>query len=638
LKTTEGNKDITDDNEAHDKLTELIDFYQKGGYGAEKLNQVCKEHLKISDRNAWAKCVSVCMQNAVTNRNSCESQPWFWGDIKKFGVETIFNRLTYLMEGTFLVRYSSKIGNYVLEINDKKKQQKGKQHQSFRIIQTASKKWCLDGQEEGDDSLSALIERTMSSAVIESKEKTAVTLHYPLRNTSIRHARDIKHHLRQMRECGQFSRLDLEHFPDLDSYSNWIDLEWQQLYAEEKGYKQFNAQLHEYKTTTAGDLNSKKNRYDNIIPYDWSRAIILYGQPEKEKQVKHNQPGMRPNDRKYINANHVGNRETQNRGRTYIAAQGPIGQDEASNSRGKKVSTIEDFWCMVATKKPKFILAAVNLMEGGRQKCGQYWPNKGNITTFRQDNGDEYLKIHNKEEEVSPNGDWVRRRILVQPLFSQQIKIEVGQVDKDKLKDEEKIKEAAAFEVNQYQFLKWPDHGVIEQVDVFVEFITQLHEMYEKEADRHNRYDDDNNNNKGKKERTEEDSKDYNFIGSRGAAGPLIVHCSAGVGRTGTIIAIDMILDRIRWFGLDTDIDIYKTIQKIREHRPDMVQSKEQYEFIYKAVECFVESFILRSQTPEEREKDELQNQADIDVSLEQTRFKSRRHQRTIKEKDTNNN
>merc|ERR1711893_342560 len=59
--------------------------------------------------------------------------------------------------------------------------------------------------------------------------------------------------------------------------------------------------------------------------------------------------------------------------------------------------------------------------------------------------------------------------------------------------------------------------------------------------------------------------------GSTGQFGPLLVHCSAGVGRTGTFIAIDMLMDRLRWFGLNTEIDVYSTVQHIRNYRMSMV-------------------------------------------------------------------
>lgn len=101
--------------------------------------------------------------------------------------------------------------------------------------------------------------------------------------------------------------------------------------------------------------------------------------------------------------------------------------------------------------------------------------------------------------------------------------------------------------------------------------------------------------------------------------------CSAGIGRTGTIIVIDILIDvinrqgethkadntryhssmkilmcvflfvgllliRICVPGLDCDIDIPKTIQRVREQRSGMVQTEAQYKFIYMAVQQYIDT------------------------------------------------
>uniref|UniRef100_A0A3B5LWR2 Uncharacterized protein n=1 Tax=Xiphophorus couchianus TaxID=32473 RepID=A0A3B5LWR2_9TELE len=62
--------------------------------------------------------------------------------------------------------------------------------------------------------------------------------------------------------------------------------------------------------------------------------------------------------------------------------------------------------------------------------------------------------------------------------------------------------------------------------------------------------------------------------------------CSAGIGRTGTIIVIDILIDIIN--RLDCDIDIPKTIQMVRQQRSGMVQTEAQYKFIYMAVQQYI--------------------------------------------------
>merc|ERR1711902_344652 len=80
-----------------------------------------------------------------------------------------------------------------------------------------------------------------------------------------------------------------------------------------------------------------------------------------------------------------------------------------------------------------------------------------------------------------------------------------------------------------YHFLGWPDHGTPEDPGSVLNF---LHDVNIKQE-------------------------------SLEGAGPIVVHCSAGIGRTGTFIVIDMIIDQIRTCGLDCEIDIQRTIQMV---------------------------------------------------------------------------
>ena len=100
--------------------------------------------------------------------------------------------------------------------------------------------------------------------------------------------------------------------------------------------------------------------------------------------------------------------------------------------------------------------------------------------------------------------------------------------------------------VMQFHYISWPDHGV---PDSTAGILTTIR--------------------RAKAER------------NKPGAGPMIVHCSAGVGRTGTLIAIDVNIDRAAQEG---KIDVFGSMNMMRRQRTTMVQTEGQYIFIYRAL------------------------------------------------------
>ncbi|XP_076285641.1 uncharacterized protein LOC143211668 isoform X2 [Lasioglossum baleicum] len=70
----------------------------------------------------------------------------------------------------------------------------------------------------------------------------------------------------------------------------------------------------------------------------------------------------------------------------------------------------------------------------------------------------------------------------------------------------------------------------------------------------------------------------------RGGPGPIVVHCSPGTGRTGTLIALDL---GIRQYEITRTVDVPRVVYTIRRDRAGAVQTKEQYAFIYKALNLY---------------------------------------------------
>lgn len=70
--------------------------------------------------------------------------------------------------------------------------------------------------------------------------------------------------------------------------------------------------------------------------------------------------------------------------------------------------------------------------------------------------------------------------------------------------------------------------------------------------------------------------------------GPITVHCSAGVGRTGVFITLSIALERMRY---EDHVDIYNTAKLLRTQRPAMVQTEDQYQFCYRAILEYLGTF-----------------------------------------------
>ncbi|XP_031558481.1 tyrosine-protein phosphatase non-receptor type 11-like [Actinia tenebrosa] len=114
--------------------------------------------------------------------------------------------------------------------------------------------------------------------------------------------------------------------------------------------------------------------------------------------------------------------------------------------------------------------------------------------------------------------------------------------------------------IHHFHYTGWPDHGVPKDPSPVLSI---LHEVDVKQKSIH-------------------------------GAGPIVVHCSAGIGRTGTFIVIDSLIHLIKEQGLDTEIDISKAIQNVRAQRSGMVQTEAQYEFIYKAIQHYISTEMTR--------------------------------------------
>ncbi|XP_048829478.1 receptor-type tyrosine-protein phosphatase eta [Brienomyrus brachyistius] len=226
--------------------------------------------------------------------------------------------------------------------------------------------------------------------------------------------------------------------------------------------------------------NKGKNRYNNVLPYDFSRVKLSVFRGAHDD---------------YINANYMPGYFSR---KEFVAAQGPL------------ACTVNEFWRMIWEQNVHTLVMLTRCNEQGRVKCEEYWPQKSK----HFDN----LSITTTSSIVLE--DWTIRDFDVKNVRTAEIR-----------------------SVRQFHFTAWPDHGVPQTTELLINFRHLVREHMDQ----------------------------Y----SRNC--PTVVHCSAGVGRTGTFIAIDRLIYQIE---RESIVDVYGTIHDMRMHRPLMVQTEEQYVFL----------------------------------------------------------
>ncbi|XP_053320699.1 tyrosine-protein phosphatase non-receptor type 9 [Spea bombifrons] len=197
-------------------------------------------------------------------------------------------------------------------------------------------------------------------------------------------------------------------------------------------------------------------------------------------------------------------------------------------TQGPMENTFPDFWQMVWEQNVLVIVMTTRVEEGGHRKCGQYWPlPPGSVATYG------IVMVSNKATE---NHQHYRKCIL--ELSSRQSR-------------EKRI-------ISHLQFLSWPDFGVPNSASALIHFRNVV---------------------------KKEQKRLVNDLGMRwkGPPGgpPIVVHCSAGIGRTGTFCTLDICLSQLEDVG---SLNIKQTVRRMRKQRAFSIQTPEQFYFCHTAI------------------------------------------------------
>ncbi|KAK3564823.1 hypothetical protein QTP86_027966, partial [Hemibagrus guttatus] len=266
--------------------------------------------------------------------------------------------------------------------------------------------------------------------------------------------------------------------------------------------------------------NRGKNRYNNILPYDSTRVKLSCVDDDPSSD--------------YINASYIPGNHFR---REYIATQGPL------------PGTKDDFWKMVWEQNVHNIVMLTQCVEKGRNK------NFYNKIPYKE-------KVYNKhvynENTYTIMRTPIRRRMSLMriqvkcdhywpfdqdPLYYGDLIVRMQSesvlpewtIREFKICSEDQLNYSRT--VRQFHYTVWPDHGVPESTQSLVQFVRTV--------------------------------RDY--INRTPGSGPSVIHCSAGVGRTGTFIVLDRVLQQLN--TKDT-VDVYGAVFDLRLHRSHMVQTE----------------------------------------------------------------
>ncbi|XP_010211396.1 PREDICTED: tyrosine-protein phosphatase non-receptor type 1 [Tinamus guttatus] len=191
-------------------------------------------------------------------------------------------------------------------------------------------------------------------------------------------------------------------------------------------------------------------------------------------------------------------------------------------TQGPLPNTCGHFWEMVWEQKSRGVVMLNRVMEKGSIKCAQYWPQKEEKEMFFEDTN---LKLTLISEDIKSY--YTVRQLELENLTTHGTR-----------------------EILHFHYTTWPDFGVPESPASFLNFLFKVRESGSLSPEH----------------------------------GPVVVHCSAGIGRSGTFCLVDTCLLLMDKRKDPSSVDVKQVLLEMRKYRMGLIQTADQLRFSYLAV------------------------------------------------------
>lgn len=463
---------------------------------------------------------------------------WFHGSVGGLEAEKLI--MDKGMNGSFLVRNSkSKVGDYVLTVRTKDETTQSDKV-THVIIRNRNGKYDVGGGQRFD-SLTELVNHYKKNPMVETSG-TVVNMKYPFNSTKVE-AYLIDGRVEELSKLSD----------DIESGKDGFWEEFEQLQHQECKVL-FNRKVGQELR------NINKNRYKNILPYDYTRVILNKTNLDNQtvatlvalNQNNNQQQDLTsdvPEDSDYINASHIKLVDEESQlspqvkpvpfSKRYIATQGPL------------QNTIDDFWLMIWQQQVSVIIMVTQEVERGKNKCCKYWPNLNSLPMYCKQ-----IKVETIVDSSSQSGEDIN-------FTDNGNKTAVGNNNNYVYREFVVTFETQARKVAHWHYTAWSDLNIPSDPTNILDFLEDI--------------------NSHRQQASTNKSFTQNELDH-----PIVVHCSAGIGRSGTLIVIDMIIDQLKNNLLTYEIDIQRIVRTVRAQRSGLVQTETQYKFVYLAIQNYI--------------------------------------------------